>query len=308
MTAKVRELSGFLRPKLALSFALLTVFCLQTSAAGKAPGYMGCYNDSADRVLKEKNPSKDKMTPEACRKLCKGFTYFGVTYGSQCFCGNSFNKPAKHTKTKESDCQMPCNGNRSIMCGGYSWKIDIYKTYEGEVPGYIGCYKDSPDRVLNEKDQQTDSNTPETCRTFCKGYKFFGVTYGSQCFCGNVRNKPETHKETTESDCQMPCKGDSKRMCGGSNWRMDVYQTDEGPVCKGDGWARFDCSPVYKRCVNGAVKYERCPDGQVMTKMGCTEPRPGFMFCENVKPNPGGEIIDDGFDYQIPESNFYQKK
>jgi len=56
--------------------------------------------------------------------------------------------------------------------------------------------------------------TPSLCFDFCrqhKDMKFFGIEYGRDCYCG-VYFHP---KSTGGGDCNLPCEGDSKEMCGG---------------------------------------------------------------------------------------------
>ena len=55
-------------------------------------GYIGCYTDStANRALTGlANPvSGSTLTIEPCAAACAGFTYFGVEYSVECYCGNS---------------------------------------------------------------------------------------------------------------------------------------------------------------------------------------------------------------------------
>ena len=44
--------------------------------------------------------------------------YYGVQDGSECFCSNSYGTTGK--KTSDGDCNMPCQGNSSEICGGNS--------------------------------------------------------------------------------------------------------------------------------------------------------------------------------------------
>ena len=67
----------------------------------------GCYHElgtSATRAI--------------CNAHCKGYKYYGVQDGSKCFCSNSYGTTGK--KTSDGDCNMPCQGNSSEICGGNS--------------------------------------------------------------------------------------------------------------------------------------------------------------------------------------------
>ena len=63
-------------------------------------GYQGCYTDSGSaRVLAGKTTYDSKLTNEKCSVACKGFTYFGTEYSTQCYCGNEYKNPT--TKVAE---------------------------------------------------------------------------------------------------------------------------------------------------------------------------------------------------------------
>jgi hypothetical protein len=56
------------------------------------------------------------MTPAVCSALCTGFKYFGVQFSFACFCGDEY---GQYGKLDESDCNSPCRGDSSTMCGGH---------------------------------------------------------------------------------------------------------------------------------------------------------------------------------------------
>uniref|UniRef100_A0A023F500 Putative beta-1 n=1 Tax=Triatoma infestans TaxID=30076 RepID=A0A023F500_TRIIF len=72
-----------------------------------------------------------------------------------------------------------------------------------------------------------DKSTPKLCLNICLqlGYKYSGVEYGFECYCGNRR--PNSNQEVGENHCAMPCPGDRKKNCGGG-WRILVYSTNVG--------------------------------------------------------------------------------
>jgi hypothetical protein len=55
------------------------------------------------------------MTLDLCAASCSGYTYFGVEYGRECYCGNSFG--AGSVAAAESDCSFTCPGNGQQLCG-----------------------------------------------------------------------------------------------------------------------------------------------------------------------------------------------
>merc|ERR1711872_1091290 len=83
------------------------------------------------------------------------------------------------------------------------------------------CVVDSSDRLF-EVMNIFPRNKPQTCIEFClnSGYKYAGVQYGNECFCGNTA--PPESSITSSSECNIKCPGDKKYKRGGS-WRMNVY-------------------------------------------------------------------------------------
>ncbi|RDW73720.1 hypothetical protein BP5796_07162 [Coleophoma crateriformis] len=100
------------------------------------------------------------------------------------------------------------------------------------ISGYDhqGCYIDSEDgaapsaRGLPVLAYRRKDNTIESCLTACKasGFKYFGVEYGSECWCGN-RIKRTSILAADQSSCNYPCPGNPSELCGGG-WRLNVYK------------------------------------------------------------------------------------
>ena len=64
------------------------------------------------------------MTIAKCKKFCadKNYNYAGVEFAKQCFCGND--RP--NILAPETDCSMPCTGNKSETCGA-GHRINVYQ-------------------------------------------------------------------------------------------------------------------------------------------------------------------------------------
>ena len=63
-----------------------------------------------------------------CQEYCntEGYSHAGVQSGVQCFCGNE--QPAQQfLATQQSECNVACPGDKSIMCGG-GWRMNVYRT------------------------------------------------------------------------------------------------------------------------------------------------------------------------------------
>ena len=56
-------------------------------------------------------------------KTVSAYRYFGLQYGTQCFCGNSFGRYGK--SPNQGDCNKPCLANRNEICGG-TWRNSVY--------------------------------------------------------------------------------------------------------------------------------------------------------------------------------------
>lgn len=86
--------------------------------------YTACYTEAnAGRALSGNTVAASDMTIERCAGNCTSFTYFGVEYGRECYCGNTLG--AGSIKTAESDCSTPCPGNSSEICGSGS-RLTLY--------------------------------------------------------------------------------------------------------------------------------------------------------------------------------------
>lgn len=80
--------------------------------------YLGCFSDpnnpfNLDGYLER----SAENTPQRCIAICQaqGFAYAGVEYGQSCLCGDSYDQFGPAT-----NCDMPCTGDASQMCGGYN--------------------------------------------------------------------------------------------------------------------------------------------------------------------------------------------
>jgi hypothetical protein len=65
--------------------------------------------------------------------------------------------------------------------------------------------------------------TYSTCALFCDDFLYFGVEYGTECYCGHTLTN--TSVSALETDCDMACAGDPKSICGGPS-RINVFRDD----------------------------------------------------------------------------------
>ncbi|KAL8735064.1 MAG: hypothetical protein Q9181_002948 [Wetmoreana brouardii] len=169
------------------------------------------------------------MTVEKCAASCNAFTYFGVEYGRECYCGNSLS-PGSVNSTG-TDCKFPCPGNSAETCGAGN-RLDLYRktttapsaSQSSPIsPSYAsqGCYTEATKgRALIGKTYYDNALTIEKCATACNGYNYFGLEYYRECYCGDDLQDGSVPASSTE--CKYACTGDSSELCGG-DYRLNLY-------------------------------------------------------------------------------------
>ncbi|KAH0095711.1 hypothetical protein KCU66_g16344, partial [Aureobasidium melanogenum] len=63
--------------------------------------------------------------------------------------------------------------------------------------------------------------TLENCAAFCNGYKYFGIEYAGECYCGSYFGAGSAI--VSDSSCSMVCTGNSLELCGGGG-TLSVYE------------------------------------------------------------------------------------
>jgi hypothetical protein len=158
--------------------------------------YLGCYNETHDRrALNRKQGGGSSNTLNSCASFCLGYNYFGVEFGSECYCGdeiyvNSINQYS------EVGCSANCAGNSSQKCGGPDF-LNIYYVNATTVsmttiptpisaggPTIVasvgpfkhrGCYNEIGGRALTGSSVANSSMTVELCASFCSAFQYFSV-------------------------------------------------------------------------------------------------------------------------------------
>jgi hypothetical protein len=196
-----------------------------------AAAYLGCYKDTDLRDLNGKHWDDGQMTQDRCIESCResGFAYAGIQYGAQCYCGNSY---GRYGQIAENNCNMSCSGDTGRNCGG-TWANSVFKIANRSMPSdapphrtssatYLGCYKDTDLRDLNEKHWEDGQMTQDRCIDSCRedGFAYAGVQYGANCFCGNSFGR---YGKIAQNNCKTPCSGDSGQNCGGT-WANSIFR------------------------------------------------------------------------------------
>lgn len=88
--------------------------------------YLGCYVDAlTPRTLPFGAPAINSgMTVEGCEQECAAasYTFAGVEYGNECWCGNTM----PPTSAPSTDCNMACKGNSAEVCGAGA-RFNVYQ-------------------------------------------------------------------------------------------------------------------------------------------------------------------------------------
>ncbi|KAF4963891.1 hypothetical protein FSARC_8144 [Fusarium sarcochroum] len=171
---------------------------------------LGCFTDSTSARVLPTSINHGGNTPAKCKTACAdgGFTYAGVEFGSQCFCGFALQQPL----VESTNCIIDCPGNSAEKCGG-SNAIQLFSTVPTRIG--LGCYSDATNSRTLSKSLNIAGNTNKKCQEACAeaGYKYAGTEFGSQCFCGNSIDNAGA--AIAQSTCNKRCAGDSATNCGG---------------------------------------------------------------------------------------------
>lgn len=105
--------------------------------------YGGCFNETTeipgssmtramqDGKMEELNGT---MTVESCLDFCghngtgTSYKFAGLEYSRECWCGVRLSALA--VRLPDSECDTPCDGNKTVACGG-SLKLSVYNLTSG---------------------------------------------------------------------------------------------------------------------------------------------------------------------------------
>ena len=122
------------------------------------------------------------------------------------------------------ECTTICPGDTEQNCGG-TYRMNVYKVPimapMADMPDGT-CYEDNASRLLPVYIGEFPNNEKSVCIVACKGYRYAGVQYARECFCGN--DKPNRALlRVGPNECSMICPGNTEQICGGT-FRMNVYK------------------------------------------------------------------------------------
>ncbi|KAK8096522.1 hypothetical protein PG999_012466 [Apiospora kogelbergensis] len=126
---------------------------------------------------------------------------------------------------------------------------------------FLGCSTEIDGRALTGKSYSEDNMTIDSCQEFCtkNNYMLAGLEYGRECYCGRFLQPPAGY--IYQKDCNMPCKGNEKQMCGG-NSRVSIFNNTQfkGPsalkTLPDSTWTYVSCymEPLYGRALSNLIK------------------------------------------------------
>ncbi|XP_036382942.1 WSC domain-containing protein 2 [Megalops cyprinoides] len=107
---------------------------------------------------------------------------------------------------------------------------------------YIGCYIDDTQKRALRGASFFDYRkmTVFRCQDNCaeRGYLYAGLEFGAECYCGHKIQAANS----SESECNMECKGEKTNLCGGAN-RLSIYRLELSQES-----ARRYGSAIFKGC------------------------------------------------------------
>ncbi|KAK4996850.1 hypothetical protein LTR66_003637 [Elasticomyces elasticus] len=132
-----------------------------------------------------------------------------------------------------------------------STKDSVPKTYATVAPGqsfglpghnYLGCATDS-NRTLTEARYTSETYmSVEFCQSYCTnlGYRYSGVEYGSECYCGNQLRTGTVFNSTR---CLFQCNANGTEFCGGV-FAINVYNNTAATIAATAAYTGVAATPT----------------------------------------------------------------
>lgn len=88
----------------------------------------------------------------------------------------------------------------------------------GKRPRYLGCWKEDNERIMFYRG--TDGSLAG-CITSCPQFKYIGMQYGGECWCGNRYRATKVDKQLSDAACEKKIDKEGNRL--GGSWKNAVY-------------------------------------------------------------------------------------
>jgi len=206
--------------------------------------WLGCYKDSTNSRIEAASTASTNNSNGYCQQVAvnQKAVFAAVEYMDECWYGR--NIPSASLLASDANCQggYLCTGDPTQVCGGVGGYAGIWYDTTGYFPQnnslapnflppsnkasvngytYAGCIADATNsRALSTGKGASSTRTVEDCSVLCTGYAYFGVEYGTECYCGNSIGSSGVTMPA--SGCNMACGGNPLELCGGSS-RLSLY-------------------------------------------------------------------------------------
>ena len=116
------------------------------------------------------------------------------------------------------------------------------------------------------------------CNLLCQHHRYYAVSGSSQCVCGDDSWTPK-YKKVLDSQCNSPCIGDPREMCGG-NLHNSVYSTESTTTQLQAG-----------KCYSAVQRAKVLKSGIKLVGQSSSNAGPGqYLGCFKDKPHPKREM------------------
>ncbi|KAL8291225.1 hypothetical protein RB597_005462 [Gaeumannomyces tritici] len=214
---------------------------ISTSSAPAGPtATHNCWKEpEGKRALQGPSTVDAGMTVAMCADFCRDYTYYGVEYASECYCGNEVIAGAFPVGSS-AECSTPCSGKPDEVCGG-NLRLNLYtasgpaysvpgRPMASEVTGAFtrkGCFREPGGGRILSQGWDSNSMTKDVCLYSCavNGFTYAGIEWGRECWCDNQMNNATP---LADEFCQLPlatrCSGNPGAPCGG-DVTIEIFST-----------------------------------------------------------------------------------
>ncbi|KAH7309534.1 WSC domain-containing protein [Stachybotrys elegans] len=191
---------------------------------------LGCYIDDQTLSHRSTREGGNSLTVDKCEAACweDGFQYAGVKSGTQCWCGSFV---GGDWAQNQADCNIPCPGNKSQMCGGNKLLL-VFEAIIDSAPLPPG---NDPDPVTTTTTASTSSTSIPTTTAAPPHTEPTWIPQGchKDLYPSNARTLRElafaSDTSLTPEVCQATCLQNGKVLSGVENgrecWCGDAIQT-----------------------------------------------------------------------------------
>lgn len=204
---------------------------LQKHTAVNKGTYIGCFIENVeDRTLKATVfYDLRKMTISHCQSACaeRTYIYAGLSYGSECYCGNSL----PPDRAKEEECNNECKGEKGSVCGGVN-RLSVFQLEKLQTvikqrknSTYRGCFR-APENGTHVFPASFLNVSTDMCLEFCSAKEYpLAIIQWPECFCGYPTVQFNLYEHLDDSLCS----GSLNDSSGSEGLRDEnyysVYQT-----------------------------------------------------------------------------------